>query len=107
MYNRSEDKCSIFQEQIIKLENINQDLISKLEEKKLAINNLESIEDKYNEIVNDYNNIKLTNEQITNEINDYINKINENEHIISKYEQDNSTLHSLIKEYIYIYYIII
>lgn len=74
--------------------------MSKLEEKKLTINNLESIEDKFNELVNDYNNIKLTNERITNEINDYISKLNENEHIISKYEQDNSTLHILIKEYI-------
>lgn len=74
--------------------------MSKLEEKKLTINNLESIEDKYNKLVNDYNNIKLTNERITNEINDYISKLNENEHIISKYEQDNSTLHILIKEYI-------
>lgn len=74
--------------------------MSKLEEKKLTINNLESIEDKYNDIVNENNNIKLTNERITNEINDYISKLNENEHIISKYEQDNSTLHILIKEYI-------
>lgn len=74
--------------------------MSKLEEKKLTINSLESIEDKYNDIVNENNNIKLTNERITNEINDYISKLNENEHIISKYEQDNSTLHILIKEYI-------
>lgn len=77
--------------------------MSKLEEKKLTINNLESIEDKYNDIVNENNNIKLTNERITNEINDYISKLNENEHIISKYEQDNSTLHILIKEYILLY----
>lgn len=100
---RNEDKCVQFQEQIIKLENINHDLMNKLEEKKLTLKKLEEIEDKYNELVSDYNNLKSVNEQMTNDINEYISKLNENEHIISKYEKDNFTLKSLIKEYNYIF----